>query len=957
MKFKSYISIAFIVFQLLLGTLSFAQYNLRPNIIHFSRQTYKASEKNWAVDIDSMGYVYFANNRGLLQFDGERWELFQLPGKTIIRSVKVGPDHKIYTGSYEEFGYWQRDKYGLMHYTSLSGSVADKMHNDEIWKIDFDGNKIVFQSFTNIFVWTNDSITMVPNPPLLLFLQKANNQLFVQGITTGIYTVENNRLNLMEGSQVFNGKNVRTILPYSDSQELVCTAHSGIYIYNGKSFTYWDSEISDQLKGADINTGIVISDDLFAIGTLFKGIFIFNRKGEVIRRINADDALGSNAIYDINVDRDGNLWVGMDKGISFVRFDTPVKLFIDNTQSMGLVYDVCEFNKQLYVGTNRGLFTTRIDDNFPESFHFSQLKPIEALAGQVWNIEVVDDYVFCGHSNGTYLLEGDKATKISNYNGALKMREFMYNNQKLILQSTYANLILYKKDQATRHWYPSHQIDGFQEPSKNIEVDEFGNIWVSHLQKGIYKLTLSDDLKTVQYVKYFSKETGLPADHNVNIFKVRNRIVITTGYGLYAYDNLKSEIVTFDLYNKQLDEFNNAKTIFKVNDNTYWFLLDEMAALYEINNDKIQKVKQVSFDFTDAVLVEYYENIVQVANNYSVACLTNGIGVISNKVNENGQDHRKPVVTNIEVFSKNNTSRFLPLNSADKIVVYPWENRLTFKFTAFNYHEGATVYKTKLSGIDNDWVLTTTPMRSFERLPRGQYVLELGKVTVDGADLPKTSYSFMVLPPWYQTQLAYILYIVLIISIVVFVRIYMVLKLKKHIDEVKKEQHQKSEKEQQLYHQRIVELENEKLQNEIEFKSQQLAAVTMTTINKNEILSGIRTVVDKQMDELGSRFPKKNYFEIMHSIDKHLTDDNWDTFETNFDRAHQDFFNRLKEQFPDLTPGDIKLCAYLKMNLSSKEIAHLLNISIRSVEVHRYRIRKKLNLSPTENLVEYLIGF
>jgi len=299
----------------------------------------------------------------------------------------------------------------------------------------------------------------------------------------------------------------------------------------------------------------------------------------------------------------------------------------------------------------------------------------------------------------------------------------------------------------------------------------------------------------------------------------------------------------------------------------------------------------------------------------------------------------------------------LPLASDFKNSIFPTENRLTFKFTAFNYQEGTTVYKTKLWGIDNEWVLSTSPERTFERLPKGQYTFEIDKVTVDKANLETTVYHLTVLPPWYLTRLAYIMYVILFISLVVFFRIYIVLKLKKHIDKVRLEQQFELEKEQRLYHQRIVELENEKLQNEIEFKSHQLAAVTMTTINKNEILSGIRNIINKQMDELGSRFPKKNYFEIIEAIDKQLSDDDWDTFESNFDRAHQNFFNRLKEQFPDLTPGDIKLCAYLKMNLSSKEIAHLLNISIRSVEVHRYRIRKKLYLSPTDNLVEFLMGF
>lgn len=957
MKIRHSIFYVFTIFLLLVVGQLWGQYNLRPNVVHFSRQTYKASEKNWAVDVDSMGYIYFANNRGLVQFDGERWELFQLPGKTIIRSVKVGPDGKIYTGSFEEFGFWERDEFGILHYTSLSENSVDQMHNDEFWKIEFDHDKVFFQSFSNIFVWDGEQVNVVPDPPFLLFLQKANHQLYVQGISRGLYTVENNALHFIKGSELFNDKIVRTILPFSPTEILVCTAHDGIYKYNGIRFTRWDSEISLQLKGTDTNTGRVINDELFAIGTLFKGIFIFNRKGEVVRQINTDDALGSNTIYDLNIDHDGNLWVGMDKGISFVKFDTPVKLFIDKSMSIGLVYDACEYNGQFYIGTNRGLFTTKVDENFPESFHFSQLKPIDELAGQVWDIEVIDGQVFCGHSYGTYILKGAQAIKISEYNGALKMKEYSHRGMNAIVQSTYANLIVYLKNPLNAQWYASHQISGFQEPSKNIEIDEFGNVWVSHLQKGIFKLTLSDDLKSVQFIRYYSKETGLPTAHNVNIFKVKNRIVITTGYGLYAYDNLKDEIVPFDLYNNQLDEFRNATTILKAFGNNYWFLLDEMAALYQISNDTITKLKQVSFDFTDAVLVEYYENISQVENMYSIACLTNGIGVISNAHNFNGQNYHRPMITNIEVFDKNNTSRYLPLISDFMNTILPSENRLTFKYTAFNYHEGATVYKTRLKGIDNEWMLSITPERTFERLPRGQYTFELEKVSDDRTNLQTTSYYFTVLPPWYHTRLAYIMYVILFISMVVFFRIYIVLKLKKHIDKVKLGQQIELEKEQRLYHQRIVELENEKLQSEIEFKSQQLAAVTMSTINKNEILSGVKSIINKQMDELGSRFPKKNYFEMMDTIDKHLSNDDWETFESNFDRAHQNFFNRLKEQFPDLTPGDIKLCAYLKMNLSSKEIAHLLNISIRSVEVHRYRIRKKLYLNPVDNLVEFLMGF
>jgi DNA-binding CsgD family transcriptional regulator len=80
-------------------------------------------------------------------------------------------------------------------------------------------------------------------------------------------------------------------------------------------------------------------------------------------------------------------------------------------------------------------------------------------------------------------------------------------------------------------------------------------------------------------------------------------------------------------------------------------------------------------------------------------------------------------------------------------------------------------------------------------------------------------------------------------------------------------------------------------------------------------------------------------------------------FENLFDQAHENFFRRLKLAYPDLTPSDFRLCAYLRMNLSSKEIAPLLNISIRGVEEKRYRLRKKLNLTADQNLTDFIIGF
>jgi DNA-binding CsgD family transcriptional regulator len=109
---------------------------------------------------------------------------------------------------------------------------------------------------------------------------------------------------------------------------------------------------------------------------------------------------------------------------------------------------------------------------------------------------------------------------------------------------------------------------------------------------------------------------------------------------------------------------------------------------------------------------------------------------------------------------------------------------------------------------------------------------------------------------------------------------------------------------------------------------------------------------------MGNRYPKYHFEKLIKLIDRNISSENdWNIFETHFDQAHENFFRRLKEAYPDLTPSDLKLCAYLRLNLTSKEIAPLLNISLRGVEVRRYRLRKRLRMKTEENLINFLLTY
>lgn len=152
----------------------------------------------------------------------------------------------------------------------------------------------------------------------------------------------------------------------------------------------------------------------------------------------------------------------------------------------------------------------------------------------------------------------------------------------------------------------------------------------------------------------------------------------------------------------------------------------------------------------------------------------------------------------------------------------------------------------------------------------------------------------------------------------------------------------------------ISTLKNEKLRAEVDHKNKELASSTMHLLSKNEFMLNVKNKLDLliKADNVKADELRK----IVKTIDKNISEDeDWEQFSVHFDNVHSDFLKKLKVQYPDLTPQETKLAAYLRMNLSSKDIAQLLNISVRGVEISRYRLRKKINLERDTNLVSFMM--
>jgi tetratricopeptide (TPR) repeat protein len=151
-----------------------------------------------------------------------------------------------------------------------------------------------------------------------------------------------------------------------------------------------------------------------------------------------------------------------------------------------------------------------------------------------------------------------------------------------------------------------------------------------------------------------------------------------------------------------------------------------------------------------------------------------------------------------------------------------------------------------------------------------------------------------------------------------------------------------------------VELEKENLSNDLAYKNKELITNVMYLLKKNELI----LIVTDKLKKAKMSFKVENrkvVEDVIRDLEMASKGDIWKEFELRFQEVHSDFYNKLNELFPSLTPNELKLCAFLRLNMSTKDIAAITFLSVNSINIARHRLRKKLNIDQDENLIVFLI--
>lgn len=939
--------LSFIIFiiQLLICLPSFSN---KPQIVNIYREKYRADNKNWSIGQDERGVMYFGNDIGLLEFDGIEWKLNQLPNSFTARSLAVLSHKTIFTGSYEEFGRWDRDISGKLIYTSLSDNLDKSLFkNDDFWKIWIDTDCVYFQSFSSIYVYDYKTVKKIPSNKGFLFLSKVRDEFLVQEMLGALYRLEKDSIRMIEGSEIFRNTDVRVILPYIDNQYLIGTSTKGLYIYDGKSFREWNASLSALINAKELNCGIISSKNTYYLGTILEGIYEVDVDGKIIDHISSDNSLQNNTILALYEDNMKNIWAALDRGISYIRYIDNMSCYTDPRGSTGAVYCGVFYDNKLFVGTNQGVFYIS-KDGLDNPNALSNMKLIDGTQGQVWNFKIIDGILYCCHNKGLKEIHRNLTVSdaFSIRTGVYNMSEVNLNGHDILLLSTYNAVKII--DKKTNEVFSPLQIT---EPIIDAQIDHLGNLWLEHFNKGVYRCKLDEDLSSIRSFSYYGGDNKDDLPYKLKIFKVGGRIVLLGNNKFYTYNDVENKIVENNILNECFKNTKNVKQIIPIKENEFWALTS--AAIYKFSYDGYESTILENYNLgLNLSLVNAYENISVLNDSTSLICLDNGF-LLYNKANgATGKQKRlyrnlqQPHLESFETLSMDGTRQYKDLFEPAK-VSYNF-NTVKFNFTSNNSFTSDLSFEYMLEGVDQGW---SAPQKInsvlYARLSDGKYTFMVRTIDNLGNTSDPVIYKFEISSPWYRTTWAYILYM-LIMTLIMYIVWMLILRRYRnlHLQKIR------------LRETRRLKALTGELQQKVEQKSAELFTQTSFIIQKNELILKVKDIVDDFYNKNKNSALVPLYQKINSLLNNNLnTEDDWKMFLIKFEEKHTGFFRKMKILYPQLTNSDLRLCACLLLNLETKEIASLMNLSIRAVENSRYRLRKKLKLQPSQNLNEFFLSF
>lgn len=840
-----------------------------PLIKNYHRDTYRAGTQTWAIVQAPGGGMYFANNDGVLSFNGEQWQLTPLNNRTSARSLYYDKSEgRLYVGGTNELGTIEITPTGPV-YTSLLDTLG--IYLNEIWAIgrNSSGN-----------LWFEDNSTRYTFGP---------DSLEREGISR-----------------------------YQTQGQVFCSAENDEYV---------------------------------AEGTINDGIRLRRKSDGSTIHLTTENGLQNNSVLCLYFDRNGGLWAGLDQGIDYVMLDYPVYNLFGDNDNFGGGYAICRSDGWLYLGTNLGLYRVR-ESSMGLSMKDSDIERVRGIDGQVWSLEQVGDEVIACCDKGVYVCRGGRATTFIRTDGAWKV-EPLLGHPDMLLGSSYTRFFILKKK--VGRWTLGGWISGFDEAGKAFEQDSDGRVWFSHHVKGLYRLTLSDDQMSVVHVEKLGNAQGFPTDRTNYPAEFHGGTIFTTEGGFFSFDNTTGRAVAENDLNYRFAGTPNSLSVFEtpLGSMRYYSSGAMQAVEYRSGNGSVMDSLSLKSLINHRPLG--FECITSLDERTLLLNSDDGFMVLSldRLIRSSSNTADTVFISSVRAAESGNVLYYGSAPVGDKQIIRIPHKRNSVEFTFISpvYDSySRTEYSTMLKGYDRQFsAFAPESSRRYLHLPSGHYTFIVrARNPLHGNRETEDSINLTVLRPWSGSAAAWILYILFGgLLILAGVRLF----------NAKAER-----KAHKLAEAQAEKMRQAQIRKNLHEKADDLAASTMNLQRKNELLQRIAVDIDKTIESEKRGEPSEQRLKRLRALSELVRenivhDNDWQKFQVNFDLVYDDFLKRLGEKFPSLSLSDKRICAYIRMDLSSKDIAPLLGMTNRSVEMTRYRIRQKIGLTREDNLTAFLQRF
>ncbi|MDG3583232.1 helix-turn-helix and ligand-binding sensor domain-containing protein [Galbibacter pacificus] len=924
----------------------------QPEVIHFDRSDFKGDSEFWSACEGNDGVLYFGNNDGVVIYDGETWQKVVLPNSSSVRSLLATKKGEIYAGGYNEFGTIEKDSLGNYHYSSMIHQLKlEGQELENLEQIHQLGDNIIFRFYKELIVVSDNRKTIIPSTTDFMNANVVNGTYYVQDIHIGVlsFNPDTNQLAQVFTSNPIKNNAIKGFWPTNKPDELLIFLENGA-IYKGnvktKKVQLWEDVFKDQESDQVISS--TRKGNTYLLGTLSSKIKMLDANGKSINTPAAFKHIQNPSVLNL-LNVENGLWVMLYNGLDFINYKTASVKFFESTK----IYDLHIYNNHLFVAANKGVFVSKYNNEAPGRFSFEL---ISELQGQAWSFQERNGDLLIGHHKGLYLYKNDTVSRIT-LNGVWKTLDIPGEKDQF-LACGYTGLTLIHKEGDT--YKMINKINGFTESTRDIvAADQPNTYWVCHGYKGVYKIKINENYSHVYSIDHYTNNNGFESPFNINVFKWNNHIVFTSNTGVYTYNNELNQFVPYKPLNSILDTTKNTRKILQLKDTT-WLVQDNEIG-YFVTSDATPTPKTKPFLKVKGQLNRGMESILPLPSGKVLTGTTDGIYLFDLKIDNACETNT--LITKVVKFH-NQDKENLVVKQKEAVELPNNTDVIRFNFASPNLiSDGSVQFQYILEGLNVGWSeWAANSFKEYSHLQPGTYTFKVRSRNLNGSHGEIAGYMFTVMPKWYQTTVIRI-FLVVVFLFLLWLGFQLIKRSLEKENEKAQAANLKAKRMLELeieslklqHDKERIERDKEVLEKNIITKSKELANYTMQLVNKKDAFNDLQNDLKELRQLVRTQTSRQKITDIFRKLHQHkIGEEYMEVFDVNFENVHYQFFEKLKRINPKLSKKEQRLCAFIKMDLSNKEISPLLNISVRGVETLRYRLRKKLNLEHEDKLQEFL---